>query len=438
MSTRSARRIALDRRRPCPSPGGPYGCDPPVQQRLERLGSPHRLDCPDPGGLRSPFRPGASRSPLPEMPARARRRPRDRGRRRNPRTGTCTTASSVCRVVETRMRDATVVERLRDRRGRSRSCPPVEHARQEHARPGQIRRLVQAPGADRYRDRHGRRERGGLDDCRRAVRQDAADWREAASGPSRSRRRRTGSNQPTVRVSRPRRRRAASCTCSDVTASRRGRSSSKNPGPCHGFEVAELMRDVRDAVGLEHQAGAQLPLGPLDLGRGPGPMLLTRPRSASRAADSSVWRRPRLPSRSARWCRGTDSAVGSRATATRRCEAALDERHVEPRPPLRRRAAKARPEIGALRAGQRRVEHQHREEVRISRRRRVPREFQISRRPSRSSSDAPFADLRRLGGPTARGRGPQAGIARNAPARPRSTSSASTSPTTTSVALSGT
>ncbi len=54
--------------------------------------------------------------------------------------------------------------------------------------------------------------------------------------------------------------------------------------------------------------------------------------------------------------------------ADRRRQAALDQRPIEPRAPLRRQAAEAGPEAQPLRTGQRRVEHEQREETRNRRR----------------------------------------------------------------------
>ena len=110
---------------------------------------------------------------------------------------------------------------------------------------------------------------------------------------------------------------------------------------------------------------------------------------------------------------------------------------VEPRLALRRNAAKARPEIHALGAGQRRVEHEHREEIR----RRSPpaRATRASDTPScprargatrRSPICAGSAERR------ARRRRARRCLPKCSSAR-RSTSSGSTSPTTTSVALLG-
>ena len=65
----------------------------------------------------------------------------------------------------------------------------------------------------------------------------------------------------------------------------------------------------------------------------------------------------------------------------RRCEAALDERAIQPRAALRRRHAKAGPQVDALGAGQHRVEHQQREETADrSTRRRVIADLQIGGR----------------------------------------------------------
>ena len=66
--------------------------------------------------------------------------------------------------------------------------------------------------------------------------------------------------------------------------------------------------------------------------------------------------------------------------ADRRGQTALDQRPIEARAALRRQAAEARPEVQPLRAGQHRVEHQQREEIRD--RRRPARERRPSGRPS--------------------------------------------------------
>src|SRR5262249_31684981 len=56
-------------------------------------------------------------------------------------------------------------------------------------------------------------------------------------------------------------------------------------------------------------------------------------------------------------------------------------RGVQPRAPLRRRAAEARPEIQALRARQRGVEDEHRKKIGVQRRRRMPRKLEVRRGP---------------------------------------------------------
>ena len=123
-----------------------------------------------------------------------------------------------------------------------------------------------------------------------------------------------------------------------------------------------------------------------------------RARSLRRAAASSAAERHAVD-------RGERQGVEKRLARRQqraghhRREPALDQRRVEPRLPLRRRAAETRPEVHALGAGQHRVEHQHREEVGVGRRRRVPRDLQVRRSSLRARcSDAPLADLRRLGG----------------------------------------
>ena len=103
-----------------------------------------------------------------------------------------------------------------------------------------------------------------------------------------------------------------------------------------GLEVAELVRDVGDAVGLEHQPRPQLRFGARELRVGDAPASATRSSSSS-AAASSVGQRDALQSRSATRCRETAPRVGSSDRRHGRREAALDERVIQPRAALRRR-----------------------------------------------------------------------------------------------------
>ena len=78
-------------------------------------------------------------------------------------------------------------------------------------------------------------------------------------------------------------------------------------------------------------------------------------------------------------CRGTDARSGSSAPNTDAARPRVDQRAIQPRAPLRR-VPERRPQVDALRAGQRRVEHEHR--VKVRRRRRLARARPASDTPS--------------------------------------------------------
>ena len=73
----------------------------------------------------------------------------------------------------------------------------------------------------------------------------------------------SGSNQPTVRLDARSIVRAASATWSSVTPSMRSAAERKRSMLAMVVEVAQLMRDIRHAVVVEHQTGLQLALGAL-------------------------------------------------------------------------------------------------------------------------------------------------------------------------------
>ena len=167
------------------------------------------------------------------------------------------------------------------------------------------------------------------------------------------------------------RRAATSATWAGVDGLRRASANRLEIArPRDGLEVADLMGDVGDAVGLEDEPGAQLPLGSRHF------ILGEAVPSARARSPSSPLPRARqatcLPSPSARRCTETARRRQERA-GDGRGKSALDQRGIEPRLALRRRPAEARPEIGPLRACQRRVEHQHRKKIRVLGGRRMPR-----------------------------------------------------------------
>ena len=290
----------------------------------------------------------------------------------------------------------------------------IEHAPGEVRQAGPIGRLVHTARADGGVDRHGRSHERLLDDDHGTAREHGPDRRQSAhhcrrhawlSGAT------WGWNQPTVRFAGSRRRRAASDTSAAVTRATRDCSSIEEPRPGDGLEVPELMRDVRDAVGLEHESSAQLTpgAGGLLFGHAALPNAverLERRRFERREADALHGRHRD----------GVEERLGRRHEHTGhvRGQRALDEAGVEPGLALWRRAAKARPEIHPLRAGQDRVEDEHRKEVRVGRRRRVPGQLQVGGRAGPLDDHAPLAELRRLDERRAR----RLRARRNGPERP--------------------
>ena len=229
-----------------------------------------------------------------------------------------------------------------------------------------------------------------------------------------------------------RRRRRPARPC---TAATRDCSVVEEPRARDGLEVAELVRDVGDAVGLEHQPRPELPLGARRLRPRSGPRSRTRSTSArgrllERRRGDPLHRRQRqrvekrLALSAAARRDTTDasprstSAVYSRA---RRCGGTprkLDQRFT----PFAPVSAASSTSIGKKSASS--------PPARATRTSDTPSSLALD-------DDAALADLRRLDDRTRGGRG-AGGIAPKCFSARRSTSSVVTSPTTTSVALSGT
>ena len=153
------------------------------------------------------------------------------------------------------------------------------------------------------------------------------------------------------------------------------------------------MRDVRHAVILEHQSRAQLALRPGDLVRTDA--------LVPDALDFGERRGLHGVERHA-FHGGERQRVEKRLsgrhdpTGHGRREAAFDERGVEPRLPLRRRHAGARPEIQPLRARQDAVEHEQRKEVLAGCGRRVKRQLDVAGHAFAFDRDAALPGLRRF------------------------------------------
>ncbi len=201
-----------------------------------------------------------------------------------------------CRGDADGQRDAAAVEILGDLRGRSAGGAAIDHARQQKHRAGRVGRIADRPGADRQVDGHRRDRARLLGDDDRAIGSTARDgfesgtWNRAdvksevsaasdvildsavfrlrTSGFERPASIGSGSNQPTVRLEGIRTVCATFDTSSSVTAAIRDGASRKLSTLGDRLEVPQLMRDVRDAVVVEHEPRFELRLGFRQFGLG--------------------------------------------------------------------------------------------------------------------------------------------------------------------------
>ncbi len=153
------------------------------------------------------------------------------------------------------------------------------------------------------------------------------------------------------------------------------------------------MREVGDAVILEDQTRAQLPLRPRNLS-------LIDPFQSGPVEGGTCCPFElveRHPSRG-REGEGVEERIRSchQGAVDLRRQSPLDERRVEKRLALGGRHSKARPEIQALCACEHRVQHQHREKIVLLCGRRVPGELQVCRRALPLDADTTLPHLRWL------------------------------------------
>jgi hypothetical protein len=162
----------------------------------------------------------------------------------------------------------------------------------------------------------------------------------------------------------------------------------------NGPEIAQLMGDVRAAVGLEHEPGTELMLRTIEFGRrdAVGPHVLERINGSSLhgVERHAITRRDRDGIQERVLGRDEHTEDGGRQPAFDKCP-------VETRVPLRRVPVR-RPEVDTLRPREHRIEHQHREEIGVGRLGRVIGQFQIGGRPLFLDGDAPLAELCRFDG----------------------------------------
>ena len=384
--------------------GTAVGVRRPVEQRLQRLSGAN------PGVVQVlPDRRDRLGAPLLDLVLGKHRIARDVGDDRehvagSPPPGRCTTASARggWSSPSARRRDRRALRR--SRRRIAWSVPRSMSRPRNHARPGEIVRLLQAAGPERHVDRDGGRERRLLDDHHGAVR--AAPARTGVSplvtdGASRLVLQRPEPADRAPLAGQPPRGDVRDLRGRHRLQPRRERL--EVPGTGDGLEVADLVRDVRDAVGLEDEPGPQLPFRARDfvLGQARLPARVrspaSRPLRARRSgtpshgrerrrcretarASAAASRPPRTPAR----C--STSAVYSRA---RRCGGAprkLDQMF-SPFAPV---SAASSTSIGKKSSSRGR--------------RRMPRELQVGRRPltleqrrgaRRSAAAPPAASLRR-------------------------------------------
>ena len=139
----------------------------------------------------------------------------------------------------------------------------------------------------------------------------------------------TGWNQPTVRRAGDRYVRATRATSSRVTAASRRLEAVIEVDVAQRVEVPDLVRDVGDAVGLEHQPGAKLVARPLELGR----------RDAVGPHGGQARRQPPPPRAADRACHPTRCTSRCRETALRSAAARRTPTRPGPFRPARDRAA---------------------------------------------------------------------------------------------------
>ena len=296
--------------------------------------------------------------------------PAARARSRSPRRGRCRPADSAWRLTVTVSETPRFVELLGDLVAPSVLAVPRSIVLRHEVRQRRVRRAGRRSSPARS-DGVNRDRRRGVRDClamtTAPLSRHLADGRETALAGSSARQatRHAARTSPpcgswstsrTAAAARDRRRRRHRVDPLDA-ATRTSRHAGDR------LEVAELVRDVRDAVVLEHQPRAKLVLRPLQLVRG----------------DASRRGRDRSPASSAVLERSQRRPVGRRRRD--RVEKRLLRRHQRRRTPttrgrcstsapiqaraaLRRRRAKARPQVEPFGAGQHGVEHEQREEIR--------------------------------------------------------------------------
>ena len=286
---------------------------------------------------------------------------------------------------------AAFVERLGDLVAGLLASAAIEHTRREMAQSKKRVGIVDTPRLDANLDGDGGNRVRLFRDDDKAVAQHVARGVE----PLAKRRRHlpepsTGLNQPIVRRSLRRYFSATRLTSLCVTPAMRAGASLIDLHVCHSLKISKLVTDIRHAVVLEHEPGAELVLCLRNLPVGytvPGHIVQRLARSRLDVAKGYAVDRGRRDQVEKRVLRRQQPRPDIRRQLT------FDKGSVQPGAPLRRRRAEARPQVDAFGTGQNGVEHQHGEEIRIGNGRSVIRKLQISRRSLSRNLDAALTEL---------------------------------------------